>query len=209
MPRHNLTAKTPATKREQILALAKKAGLIRPRDVVALGISGEYLNKLLAEGELERPTRGVYRLPDRPVTERTQLAEVAKRVPNAVVTLLSALQFHGLTTQLPHEIWIAIPEGMRTPRIDYPPVRVTRFAHEPYQYGIEKHRVDGIEVKVYSAAKTVADCFKLRGQIGLDVALEALRDCRRQRKGTTDQLWEAAKVCRMTNVMKPYMEALL
>jgi predicted transcriptional regulator of viral defense system len=209
MPRHNLTPRSPAKKRERVLALAKKAGLIRPRDVVALGISGEYLNKLLAEGELERPTRGVYRLPNRPITEQTQLAEVAKRVPNAVVTLLSALQFHGLTTQLPHEIWIAIPEGMRTPRIDYPPVRVTRFASEPYQYGIEKHQVDGVEVKVYSAAKTVADCFKLRSQIGLDVALEALRDCRRQRKATADQLWEAAKICRMTNVMKPYMEALL
>lgn len=204
MPRHNLT-----TKRERVLALAKKSGLIRPRDVVALGISGEYLNKLLAEGELERPTRGVYRLPDRPVTERTQLAEIAKRVPKAVVTLLSALQFHGLTTQLPHEIWIAIPEGMRTPRVDYPTVRVTRFADEPYRFGIEKHRVDGIEVKVYSAAKTVADCFKLRGQIGLDVALEALRDCWRKRKATADQLWKAARVCRMTNVMRPYMEAML
>lgn len=192
-----------------MLALAKKAGLIRPRDVVAVGISGEYLNKLLAEGELERPTRGVYRLPNRPVTERTQLAEIAKRAPHGVVTLLSALQFHGLTTQLPHEIWIAIPEGTRAPRIDYPPVRVTRFAPEPYQYGIEKHRVDGIEIKVYSAAKTVADCFKLRGQIGLDVALDALRDCLRQEKATANQLWEAAKVCRMTNVMRPYMEALL
>lgn len=209
MNRHNLTTKASATKREQVLALAKKAGLIRPRDVVAVGISGEYLNKLLAEGELERPTRGVYRLPGRPVTERTQLAEIAKRAPHGVVTLLSALQFHGLTTQLPHEIWIAIPEGTRAPRIDYPPVRVTRFAPEPYQYGIEKHRVDGIEIKVYSAAKTVADCFKLRGQIGLDVALDALRDCLRQEKATANQLWEAAKVCRMTNVMRPYMEALL
>lgn len=209
MTRHNLTSKPPATKRQLVLALAKKCGLIRPRDVVALGISGEYLNKLLAEGELERPTRGVYRLPDHPVTDRTQLAEVAKRVPKAVVNLLSALEFHGLTTQLPHEIWVAIPDGMRSPRVDDPPVRVTRYAAEPYRFGIEKHRVDGIEVKVYSAAKTVADCFKFRGQIGLDVALEALKDCRRQRKATADQLWDAARVCRMTNVMRPYLEAIL
>ena len=157
---------------------------------------------------LERPGRGLYRLANANQSRHAQLAEVAKRVPRSVVCLLSALDFHGLTTQLPHELWIAIPKTARTPRIEYPPLRILRYGEAAYHFGIELHVLDGVEVKVYSAAKTVADCFKFRNQVGLAVALEALRDCRRKKKATGDELWKAAKVCRMANVMRPYLESL-
>ncbi len=188
--------------------MAREKGLLRPRDLESAGIAGEYLNKLFAEGVLERPGRGLYRMANAKPSRHAQLAEVAKRAPQSVVCLLSALDFHSLTTQFPHELWIAIPEKARAPRIEYPPVRIVRYGNAGYRYGIELHLIDGVEVKVYSAAKTIVDCFKFRNQIGLDVALEALRDHRRKKKGTSDELWKAAKVCRMTNVMRPYLETL-
>jgi predicted transcriptional regulator of viral defense system len=207
MVRHNLTS-VQSPKRGEILKLARKKGVLRPRDLESAGIAREYLNKLFAEGVLERPSRGLYRLPSGKQSRHSQFAEVAKRTPHAVVTLLSALDFHGLTTEFPHEIWIAIPEKARAPLADYPPLRVVRYGESAYGFGVETHTIDGVEVRVYSPAKTVADCFKFRNQIGLDVAIEALRDVRRRKKATNDALWEAAKVCRMTNVMRPYMEAM-
>ncbi len=125
-----------------------------------------------------------------------------------MVCLLSALQNHHLTTQAPFEVWLAIAEKARLPKIEYPPLRVVRFSGPSLSFGIEEHEVDGVRVRVYSPAKTVADCFKYRNKIGLDVAIEALRDCLRQRKATRDELWSAAKVCRMSNVMRPYLEAV-
>jgi predicted transcriptional regulator of viral defense system len=208
MSRHIKTS-GDSSKRQQILELARKAGVLRPRDVEAVGISGEYLHKLFTEGVLERRSRGLYSLPDAEFGENIQLAEIAKRVPKAVVCLLSALRFHELTTQAPHQIWIAIGEKARSPRIEYPPIHVVRFAEAPLHYGVQIHPIDGVEVKVYSPAKTVTDCFKFRRQIGTDVALEALRDCWRQQKATIDELWAAAKVCRMSNIIRPYLESLL
>lgn len=207
MVRHNLTT-ADGPKRSEILKLAREKGVLRPRDLKVAGIAGEYLNKLHAEGVLERPGRGLYRLRSAKQSRHSQLAEVAKRAPHAVVTLLSALDFHGLTTEFPHEIWIAIPEKARAPRIEYPPLRIVRYGEAAYRFGIEMHTIDGVEVKVYSAAKTVVDCFKFRNQIGLDVAIEALRDFRRTKKATNDAIWKAAKACRMANVMRPYMEAI-
>jgi predicted transcriptional regulator of viral defense system len=208
MIRHNLTTET-SPKWEQVLKLAREKGILRPRDLEPVGIAREYLNKLHSEGLLERVGRGLYRLPDAEVGRHSQLAEVAKRVPKAVVCLISALDYHELTTQIPHQIWIAITLKDRIPRIDYPPLKVVRFSDAALSFGVDTHRVDGVEVKIFSPAKTVADCFKFRSQVGFDVALEALRDSYRQKKATMNDLWEAAKVCRMTNVMRPYLESLV
>ena len=125
-----------------------------------------------------------------------------------MICLLSALDYHGLTTEIPHEIWLAIPQKARPPRIEYPPLRIVRVADAAFRFGVETHAIDGVAVRIYSAAKTVADCFKFRNTVGLAVALEALRDCWRKKKATSDELWKAAKVCRMTNVMRPYLEIL-
>jgi predicted transcriptional regulator of viral defense system len=208
MVRHNLTNE-PGHKRKQILTLAREYGILRPRDLEPLGIAREYLNKLRDEGVLERPGRGLYRLAHTKTGRFAQLAEVATRSPQAVVCLLSALAFHGLTTENRHEIWLAIPQKARPPKIEYPPLRIVRYADAAQRYGIQVHSIDGVEVKIYSPAKTVADCFKFRNQVGLDVALEALRDCWRKKLATSDELWKAAKVCRMTNVIRPYLEAVI
>lgn len=197
-----------SSKKDRILALLKKTGVLRPRDLAAHGISAVYLNKLHAAKLLERPSRGLYTLASSQPSEHRTLAEAAKRVPKGIVCLLSALRFHNLTTQAPFEVWLAIAEKARLPRVDYPPLRIVRFSGIALMFGIEEHEVDGVKVRIYSAAKTVADCFKYRNKIGLDVALEALRDCLRQRKATLDELWTAAKQCRMANVIRPYLEAL-
>lgn len=196
------------SKKQQILGLLKKTGVLRPRDLEAIGISGEYLNKLYREGILDRPSRGLYTLADSEPTENRTIAEAGKRVTQGVVCLLSALRFHDLTTQAPFEVWIAIDEKARLPRIDYPPVRIVRFSGDALTFGVGEHKLEGVKVRVYSPAKTVADCFKYRNKIGLDVAIETLRDCLQQRKATMDELWSAAKVCRMSNVMRPYLESM-
>ena len=208
MVRHNLTS-IRRPKWEQVLALARRKGLLRPRELEPLGISREYLNKLHNEGLLESAGRGLYRLPNAKPGRYSQLAEVCKRVPKGVVCLISALDFHELTTQIPHQIWLAIPLKDRAPRLDYPPLRIVRSASAPLQFGVEHHKIDKVDVPIYSPAKTVVDCFKFRNQVGLDVALEALRELWQQKDSTIDELWEAAKVCRMTNVMRPYLESLV
>lgn len=197
-----------AIKRDRIFKLLKQTGVIRPRDLKAMGISGAYLNKLHSEGLLDRPSRGLYTLPGNEPGENRSLVEACKLVPNATVCLLSALRFHDLTTQSPFEVWIAIGEKDRCPKFDYPPLRVVRFSGEARTYGVNSYTVEGVQVNVYSPAKTVADCFKYRNKIGIDVAIESLRDCLRERKATMDELWKAAKACRMSKIMRPYMEAL-
>jgi predicted transcriptional regulator of viral defense system len=180
--------------------------VVRPRDVEAVGVSGSYLNALHGKGVLERPSRGLYTLANAEPSEFRSIVEACKRSPNATVCLLSALRIHDLTTQPPYEVWLTIGEKDRKPQMDYPPIRIVRFSGASREYGIEKRKIEGITIKVYSAAKTVADCFKYRNKIGLDVAIEALRECRRSRKATVDQIWQAAKVCRMANFMRPYLE---
>ena len=196
------------SKKDRILKLLEKRGGLRPRDLDSLGISRVYLNKLHAEGTVDRPSRGIYTLPDGAPTEHQTLLEACRRIPQATACLLTALQFHSLTTQAPFEIWLAIDVKARLPKLDFPPVRIVRFSGDALTFGVQKHRLNGNEVKIYSPAKTVADCFKYRNKIGLDVAIEALRDCRQQKKATNDEIWNAAKICRMTNVMRPYMEAI-
>ena len=198
----------PRTKRERILQLLSKTGVLRPRDLEEVGISGVYLNKLYAEGVLDRPSRGLYTLHDTEPSEYRTIAEASKRVPHGIICLLSALRYHDLTTQSPFEVWLAIDQKARLPNIDYPPLRIVRFSGDALSFGVQEYKVEGVKIRVYSPAKTVADCFKYRNKIGLDVAIEALRDCWQQKKATMDELWDAAKVCRMSKVMRPYLEAV-
>lgn len=193
---------------ERVLALARQKGVLRPCDLEAEDIPREYLSRLHRRGALERVGRGLYVLRGSSPTQHRTLAEVGKRVPRGVICLLSALQFHELTTQMPRQVWLALDNKAWQPQVSLP-VRVVRFSGEAFTSGVEEHQIEGVTVRVYSPAKTVVDCFKFRHKIGLDVAMEALRDCRRQGKCDNDDLWRFAKVCRQTKVMKPYLEAIV
>ena len=209
MPRQVGTPqRRPKSRKDRVLDLARQAGVLRPRDLDPEGIPRVYLRRLLAEGLLAHPGWGIYIAADLKPTPHHSLAEACKRVPHGVVCLLSALQFHELTTQAPFEVWLAIDEKARLPKVEYPPLRVVRFSGPALENGIKEHRIEGVAVKVYTPAKTVADCFKYRNKIGLDVALEALRDCWKKRRATMDELWQAAKTCRVANVMRPYLDSL-
>lgn len=195
-------------RREEALRVFREKGVVRPRDLAAHGIDSKYLTLLRREGVVERVGRGLYVLAEAEVSEHHSLAEAAKRVPQGVVCLLSALRFHDLTTQQPFEIWMALEEKAWRPKVEELPLRFVRFSGRAWEYGVEEHRIDGVPVRIYGVAKTVADCFKYRNKIGLDVALEALREAWAERRVSMDQLWEAAAACRMRNVMRPYLEAL-
>lgn len=192
----------------KIMQYVRQHGIVRPRDIEAIGLPREYLLRLHRRGRLIRSGRGIYTLPDAPITEYHSLAEVAKRVPEAVVCLLSALTFHEITTQVPPSVWIALRKGARRPGISSPSLRIVRLSGSSLSEGIETHHIEGVPVRVYSAAKTVADCFKFRNKIGLDVAIEALKDTTRQKRATINQIYRFAKICRVSNVIRPYMEAL-
>lgn len=196
------------TTEKRVLKLVRDAGVLRPRDLDEHGIPREYLIRLHRRGVLDRPGRGLYVLAGADLGEHQSLAEASKRVPRGVVCLLSALQFHEMTTQAPHEVWLAIDVKARRPRVDDLPLRIVRFSGAALTFGVEEHRIHAVPIRVYTVAKTVADCFKYRNKIGLDVALEALRDAWRNRRATMDDLLEAAKVCRVANVMRPYLEAM-
>ena len=196
------------THTQRVLNLARQQGLLRAVDLDAIGAPRVVLTRLIAAGLLDRVGRGLYRPPNHPVSEREGLAVVAAKVPQAVFCLLTALQFHGLTTQLPHQIWIAMPRGSHPPRVDYPPVKMVQFTGDAYSAGIEEVERDGVMLRVYGVAKTVADCFKHRNKIGLDVALEALKDAWRSRKVTMAELSHFAKINRVERVMQPYLEAV-
>lgn len=204
-----LTLMPKSATAKRVLEIAREAGVLRPRDLDAHGIPRKYLNLLYHQGLLDRVGRGLYVLVDAKPTENRTLAEVCKRVPAGVICLLSALRFHDLTTQMPFQVWLAIDRKARLPKEPRLPIQIVRFSGSALEDGVEKHQIEGVMAKVYNPAKTVADCFKYRNKIGLDVALEALRDCRSQRKCTNDELWHYAKICRVANVMKPYLEATL
>jgi predicted transcriptional regulator of viral defense system len=203
-------ARTPSAKtmNQRVLDLAKQVGALRPRDLQPHGIPRTYLARLTSRGLIDKVGRGLYMMPDADITEHHTLVEAAKVVPNAVACLLTALRFHNLTTQAPFQVWLALPERAWRPRIDSLPLRFMKFSTPSFEAGIEEHIIEGVRVQVYSAAKTVVDCFKYRNKIGLDVAIEALRDCRRERKCSNTDLWRFAKICRVLNVMRPYLEAL-
>jgi predicted transcriptional regulator of viral defense system len=196
------------TTADKLLELVRTQGLVRPRAMAPLGITRVALTRAVRRGQLERVGRGLYGLTGRPVSAHGTLAEVARRVPKGVVSLQSALRFHELTTQAPFEVWLAIDNKAAAPKLDYPPLRLVRFSGAALTEGVEEHIVDGVAVRVTSVAKTVADCFKYRNKIGLDVALEALRDAWYGKRMTSDQIWHYAKIDRVANVMRPYLDSL-
>ncbi|MGE3567286.1 MAG: type IV toxin-antitoxin system AbiEi family antitoxin domain-containing protein [Gammaproteobacteria bacterium] len=197
------------THSEAVLQLAREKGLLRPLDLVGAGIPRIYLTRLTNSGELERAARGLYRLPERPPSDHDGMALVAARVPQAVFCLLTALHFHELTTQTPDAIWIAMPRGSHAPRLEHPTVKMVQFSGAGYERGIEVFERARTPIRVYGIAKTIADCFKHRSKIGLDVALEALKDAWSRRQVTADELWDYARQMRVASVMRPYLEAVV
>ena len=199
---------TNITHEKQLMRLVRKRKLLRARELAEQGLPTIALTRLVQAGKLERVARGLYGLPGAAMSEHRSLAEVALRVPRGVVCLLSALQFHEIGTQAPFEIWLAIPNRVAAPRIEHPAIRAVHMSDDALTDGLQRKRIDGVEVPIFNPARTVVDCFSFRNKIGLDVALEALRDGWRERRFTIDELWHHATRRRMANVMRPYVEAI-
>lgn len=196
------------TKVEKFLQLIKEQGIIKTVDIVKQGFPREYVKRFYEQGLLLKLSRGIYISSDIPIEENISLAEVSKKVPNGVICLLSALRFHNLTTQSPYEVWTAIGHKIHPPKLDGVSLHVNYFSDKSLGLGVEEHNIAGVKVKVFSAAKTVVDCFKFRNKIGIDIAIEALKDCWRQGKCDLEELWFYAKTCRMQNIMRPYLEVI-
>lgn len=194
---------------DHILELARHRRVLRAADVREHGWPPQLLLSLHQAGKLQRVARGLYSLPDIEITEHQAALVVCQRVPKAVLCLLSALQFHEVGTQMPHEVWIALPEGTQAPALDYPTLRIARLRGAAYSEGIETVIEHGAPIRVYSVAKTVTDCFKFRNKIGLDVALEALKDAWRKRKITMAEVNQFARINRVEKVMQPYLDAMV
>ena len=197
------------SERERLLRWARREHpTFRASDAAEKGFHSQALTRLVQEGAVERVSTGVYRIADAEVTEHHGLALAAAAVPGGVVCLISALEFHGIGTQLGYRIWLALERGSRTPRVSYPPVEIVRFSGQAFRAGIETHEIEGHAVEVYNLPKTIADCFKFRNKIGLDVAIEALREAWIERRLRPVDIEPYAKICRVNNVMRPYLEAL-
>jgi predicted transcriptional regulator of viral defense system len=190
------------------LRVIRRLGVVRTADLAAHGIPRGRLYSLVRNGAVERYGRGTYAAAGHSLTANHSLVQVAKRSPRAVICLLTALRFHNLTTQHPADVWVSLPEKARAPRLDYPRLRIARFSGLALTEGIETHRIEGVSVRVYSAAKTVADCFKYRNKVGIDVAVEALRDFTRRHRGGANDLAHFARICRVSRVMQPYLDAI-
>jgi len=211
MPALRIKPGKAASQGARALAFLRAAGVARSRDFEGQGLTRATLRRLVASGAVEQIGRGLYTLPETDLGEKQTLIEAALMVPRGIICLLSALRFHGLTTQNPREVWMAVGHKARSPAGGDVPMRVVRLSGRSLMAGVREHRVPGapaVTLRVYDPAKTVADCFKFRHLVGHDVALEALRDCRRQRKATMDQLWAAAKIDRVANLIRPYLEAI-
>jgi len=206
---HSNESKQGQSKTQQVLELVRNLGMLRPRDLEPYGIHREYLRRLEQQGEIVRSGRGLYTIAEADLSEHSTMVEASKRVPHGVVCLLSALRFHNITTQAPFEVWMAIDRKAWTPQSTKLPLRIVYMSGESFHTGIDTHNIAGVTIQIYNPAKTVADCFKYRHKIGLDVALEALRECWRERISTIDELWHYAKICRVSNVIRPYLESLV
>ena len=202
------TRATKSTHEKLLMRLVRSRKLLRARDLAEQGLPTITLTRLVQAGKLDRVARGLYALPHAAMSEHRSLAEVALRVPRGVVCLLSALQFHEIGTQAPFEVWLAIPNRDTPPRIEYPPIRIVRMSDDALTDGVQRKRIDGVEVPIFNPARTVVDCFKFRNKIGLDVAIEALREGWRERRFSVDELWHHATLQRVANVMRPYIEAI-
>lgn len=196
------------SKIKKLMEMLAEQHVIRPRDLQRARIPRNYLSRLVQRGELEKLDRGMYTAGKVPTSEHITLLEVSRKIPKGVICLLSALSFHEIGTQLPHEVWIAIDVKAWAPLINSPAVRIMRFSGDALRFGVQEKQVMGEKIRVFSPAKTVADCFKFRNKIGLDVAIEALRECFREKKASMNELFAAAKVCRVDRVMRPYLESL-
>jgi Predicted transcriptional regulator len=195
------------TKTDQVLKVAKSKGVVRARDLEESGLPSRYLSRLAGRGKLEREGRGLYRHPEAPLTEHHSLVLTAARYPNATICLLSALQFHELTTQMPRQVWVAREKGDWSPEASPTSLEVVHMSGQSFAEGTRIHEVEGVSVQIFSPAKTVADCFKFRGRVGLGVAIEALRDYVRSRTGPLEDLYRFAEICRVRSIMSPYIEA--
>lgn len=193
---------------DRLLRHLRRHGVVRTRDLEALGVPRVALQRAVDRGQVIRRVRGVYVKPDHAATRHTDIAAVGARTPKAVVCLVSALEYHGLTTQVPHAVWIMIHKSAHRPTITSPALRIVRASGPAFTTGVEKQRIEGVAVQMTTPAKTVADCFRYRDTVGTDVAVEALRDCLRKRKATPADIFEMAKVDRVARVMRPYLEAL-
>ena len=196
------------THTDLVLKLAKNKGVIRSLDLKEKGIPRVILTRLKTKGLLEKVGWGLYRLKNANYSEHESLITIAAKVPQAVFCLLTALQFHGLTTQLPRKVWIAMLQKSHVPKIDYPPIKMVLYSGKAFSSGVESHKKRKVTIQVYSIEKTIVDCFKHRNKIGIDVAIESLKDAKEKQKVSIEKLWKFAKICRVTNVMRPYLESL-
>ena len=185
----------------------RHGGQLRMSEAIQHGITRYMLYSLRDKGVIEQVSRGIYRLAELPPVSNPDLVTVSFRFPNAVICLISALAYHGITTQIPHAVSVAVPRDSRIPSIDYPPIQVHRFSNQTYTSGIEEHRIDGAPVKIYVTEKTLADCFKFRNKIGMDVVLEGLKLYKKRKQFDLTALLRYAKICRVERVMWPYLEA--
>jgi len=199
----------PPSIKKAVEIIRQMGGSIRTAEAIRKGVHPRTLYALRDSGTLEQISRGVYRLAELGAVSSPDLVTVASRVPHAVICLISALSFHNLSTQIPHEVSIAIDRDSRIPQINFPPISVHKFASESFQAGVEVHCIDGVTVRIYNPEKTLADCFKFRNKIGMDVVLEALKLYKTRKKWNLSELLKYARICRVENVMKPYLEALI
>ena len=197
------------TQRDTARNLFREKGLVRMRDLRDAGVAAETVARLVREGAVTRVARGLYQLADSIPDTRRSLAEASALVPRGVICLTSALQFHELTLQMPSAVWIAIDRTGWKPKVEYPPIRFVRFGSRAIKEGVKRHLIDGIEVPIFEPAKTIVDCFRYRNKIGLDIALEGLREGLRTKRATPDQLWDFARTARVWSVMRPYVEAMV
>ena len=200
---------TESVRTKAMKFIKARGGMVRSAEAIKAGIHSRTLRQLCHDGTLEQVSRGIYRLTSQPPISNPDLVTVAVRVPNAVVCLISALAYHELTTQVPHAVSIALKKGSETPRLEYPPITVHRFREASLNAGIEEHRIDGVTARIYSPEKTLADSFKFRHKIGMDVVLEALKLYKARKRFNLGELLKFARICRVENVMKPYLEAML
>ena len=184
-------------------------GILRASTAIELGVPQHVIYKMVQDGELVREAQGIYRLKESEPLGDPDLVQIGLRVPRAVICLISALYFHELTTQIPHFVYFALPRDVKTPKIQYPPIRVFHFSEESYQAGVVAHELDGVKIKIYDREKTIADCFKFREKVGMDIALEAIKDYLKQPRPNVSLLLKYSRINRVEKIMRPYLEALM
>jgi predicted transcriptional regulator of viral defense system len=187
----------------------RSGGVLRMNEALQAGIHRRILYSMLEAGLIEQLTRGLYRLADLPPLGNPDLVSVSLKIPKGVICLISALAYHEITTQIPHEVYMALERGTEPPRLGHPPIRIFWFSGQAFTLGIQTHKIDGVPVRIYSPEKTIADCFKYRNKIGLDIAIEALKLYRKKKRFKTNDLMQIARTCRVEKVIRPYLEALL